>query len=160
MFAGAVRDEELGAVGVFALVGHADDAPGVMGARALELIREVFVPDGRATFARAGRVAALEHEMPDVSVEDDAVVVAAFAQLDEVPDGLWRELGQQFHVDVAVIRRYARVAGFLDATGLEHVFFVAKEGEVAARVRGEACGGEGGGGLAGRVLGGVVGDGF
>ena len=160
VFAGAVGDEELGAVCVFAFVRHRDNATGVMGERSVEFVREVFIPDGAAALARSRRVAALEHEVADVPVEDDAAVVALLAQLHEIPHGLGRELGQQFHVDVAVVCGDARVAGFLDTAGLEHVFFVAQEGEVAAGVGGEACGGEGGGGLAGCVLSGVVGDGF
>lgn len=131
-----------------------------MGERAVELVGEVAAPDRGAALARGRGVAALEHEVADVAVEGDAVVVAPFAQLDEVPHGLWGELGQQFEVEVAVVGGNARVAGLLDAAGLEHVFFVAEEGEVAAGVGGEAGGGEGCGGLAGCVLGGVVGDGF
>ncbi len=160
MFARAVRDEELRAVCILPLIRHADDTPRVMGQRPVELVREVFAPDRVAALARARRVAALEHKVADVAVEDDAVVVAPFAQLRKVPHGLGRELGEQFEVDVAVVGRDARVAGFFDAAGLEHVLFVGQEGEVAAGVGGEARGGEGGGGLAGCVLGGVVGDGF
>ena len=160
MFAGAVGDEELGAVCVFAFVRHAYYASRVVRERSVEFVREVFIPDGAAPLARACRVTALEHEIADVPVEDDAAVVALLAQLHEIPHGLGRELGQQFQVDVAVVGGDARVARFLDAAGFEHVFFVAQEGEIAAGVGGEACGGEGGGGLAGCVLGGVVRDGF
>lgn len=160
VLAGPVGDEELGAVGVLALVRHADHAAGVVGERPVELVREGLAPDRVPPLARAGRVPALEHEVADVAVEADAGVVAALAQLREVPHGPGRELRQQLEVDGAVVRGDARVAGFLDAAGLEHVFLVAQEGEVTAGVGGEAGGGEGGGGLAGRVLGGVVGYGF
>ena len=76
MFAGAVGDEELGTVCVLAFVRHAYHTAGVMRERSVELVCEVFIPDRAATLACSGRVAALEHEVADVSVEHDAVIVS------------------------------------------------------------------------------------
>ena len=124
MLARAVRDEELRAIRILAFIRHADHAPRVMGEGAIEFVREVFVPDGRAAFARPRRIAALEHEVADVSVEDDAVIVALFAQLYEVPHGFGGEFREEFEVDGAVVCGDAGVAGLFDTAGLEHVFFV------------------------------------
>ena len=124
MFASAVRDEELGAIRILSLISHADDAPLIMGEGAIELVREVFVPHRGAAFARSCGIATLKHEVADVAVEEDAVVVALFAQVDEIPHGFWGEFGEEFEVDGAVVRGDAGVARLLDAAGFEHVFFV------------------------------------
>ena len=66
----------------------------------------------------------MEHEVADVAVEEDAVVVALFAQVDEIPHGFRGEFGEEFEVDGAVVCGDAGVAWGFDAAGLEHVFFV------------------------------------
>jgi len=80
-------DEELGAVGVLAGVGHGEQAR--LSMRQLEvLIRELLAVDGLATSAIVvGEVAALEHELGDDAVEARALVaeaVLAGAQLAKV----------------------------------------------------------------------------
>ena len=74
----AVEDEELGCVGVFTLVGHGYCSAGVVGEGAVEFVFEGFVPDGGTAASGAGGIAALEHEIADVAVECDVVVVAFF----------------------------------------------------------------------------------
>ena len=96
VLAGAVGDEELGTVGVFALVRHAHDPAGVVGERPVEFVREVLVPDGAAAFTCAGWVAALEHEVADIPVEHDSVVVTFLAQLGKIPHRLGCKFRQQF----------------------------------------------------------------
>lgn len=73
---GPVRDEELAAVGVFALVRHAERAPRVVLQWPLEFVAEVAAPDARPAFPRPCRVPTLDHEVADVAVEGHAVVVA------------------------------------------------------------------------------------
>jgi hypothetical protein len=74
-------EEELGAVGARAGVGHGQDA----GAGVLELevlIRELGAVDGLAAGASAvGEVAALDHEVGDDAVERGALVVQRLARL-------------------------------------------------------------------------------
>lgn len=71
-------DEELGAVGVGASVGHGEDA----GAGVLQdevLVGELLAVDGLATSAVVVReVAALQHEVGDDTVEGGALVTEAF----------------------------------------------------------------------------------
>ena len=55
-----VRDEELGGVGVLALVRHREDAAGVVRERAVEFVGKGPVPDGGAAAAGAGGVAGLD----------------------------------------------------------------------------------------------------
>src|SRR5258708_24703821 len=71
---GAEGDEELGAVGVAAGVGHGEDAGAVM--REGERARLVVELVAGAACARAGGVAALGHEAADDAVEGGAVVEA------------------------------------------------------------------------------------
>lgn len=94
----AIGDEELAAVGVFAFIRHSQHTAFVELAtqRALQLIIEVLVPDTGAAFARAGGVAALDHEVEDVAVEGEVVVVGFFGKLDEVPAGFGCEFGVEF----------------------------------------------------------------
>src|SRR3954470_9284373 len=80
-------DEELRAVGVRAGVGHRQRA-----ADDLVLVELVLELIPRAAGPRAGRVAALDHEVLDDAMEDDAVVEAVAGELAEVLDGLGRVL--------------------------------------------------------------------
>ena len=68
---------------------------------AVELVLEGLAPDRRAALARAGRVAALQHELGDEPVEDRAVVVALERKLYKVAARLRRLLGPKLDVDVA-----------------------------------------------------------
>merc|ERR1719181_196141 len=104
-------DEELGAVGVRASVGHGKDA--FAGVLELEvLVLELFAVDGFAASAGAvGEVTALEHELRDDAVELAALVVQRLARLAhalfasaesaEVLDRLGDGLAVQVHDDAA-----------------------------------------------------------
>jgi hypothetical protein len=72
-------DEELGAVGARASVGHGEEARG--GVPELEvLVRELGAIDGLATSAvEVGEVTTLEHKLGDDAVEDGALVVERLA---------------------------------------------------------------------------------
>ena len=160
MFRRTVRDEELAAVCILPFIRHANDTPAIVRKGAVELVCEVLAPDGGAALARARRVAALDHEVADVAVEEDAVVVAFLGEVDKVPDGAGGEFWLEFDVEVAEGGLDAGVTFLLDAAGFKHVFFVGEESAFAGGVGGEAGGGEGCGGFAGCVLSGVVGNGF
>src|SRR5581483_5860545 len=60
--------------------------------------------------AGAGRVAALDHEVGDDAVEDDAVVEAVARELREVLDRLRRVVGIELDADRAVVRMQRRLA--------------------------------------------------
>src|SRR5437764_10532886 len=92
-------DEELAAVRVRACVRHREGA-------ALDLVVVDLVLEWVAGPARprAGRVAALDHEVRDHAVEDDAVVEAVAREALEVLDGLRRVLGEELDLDRAVVR--------------------------------------------------------
>lgn len=90
---GGEGDEELGAVGVGAGVGHAQDAGAGVPQLGGDLVGEAVAVDGGAAAAGARRVAALHHEGRDHAVEDDAVVVAARGEGAEVLAGARRVRG-------------------------------------------------------------------
>ena len=87
-------DEELGAVGVGAGVGHRQRA-------ALDLVLVELVLEGVAGAAAAGalRAAALDHEVGDDAVEDEPVVEAVGGELAEVLDRLRRVVVVQLDDD-------------------------------------------------------------
>ena len=95
------RDEELATVRVRPRIGHADRVRLVVFQRA-ELVLELAAPDGFAAGAVAERVAALNHELADDTVEDGVVVVAGFGVGDKVLDGFRGGFGEEAEVDVAV----------------------------------------------------------
>lgn len=163
MWRRAVRKEKLAAVGVFAFIRHGQHAAAVELAaqRALELVVEIPVPDAGAPFARARRVAALDHEVGDVAVEEEVVVVGFFGELDEVPAGLGGEFRVQFEGYLVRCRggRGKGVQGqkavtfCADAAGDEEVGFKGEGGEIRGSMGGEAGRCKGGGGEAGGVQG-------
>ncbi len=136
MLTGTIRDEELATIRSLALVSHTDHPPHVVTQWSVEFIFEVFTPAARPSSAGTCRVATLQHEVSDITVEDDIFVVSFLRQLDEVPYGFGRKFGEEFEIERAVGCGDACVAGGLDAPWLEHVFFVGEEGEVAGRVGG------------------------
>src|SRR5699024_1682550 len=71
---GRHRDEELGAVGARARVGHSQQEWAVELQLRVELVLELVA---RAAAAGAGRVAALDHEAVDDAVEDRTIVERA-----------------------------------------------------------------------------------
>merc|ERR1712230_8009 len=123
-----VEEEELRGIRVLALVGHGHDTAAVVRQGSFELIRESFPPGRGPAAAGAGGVAALDHEVLDVPVEADALVVAAFGELDEVPHGFGRVFGIEFKIEITVRSRDARVAFLLDPSWFEHVLLVAHDG--------------------------------
>lgn len=86
---GRERDEKLAAIGPGAAVRHRQHARASVPQRAVDLVVEGAAPDGLAATARAGGVAALQHEIGDDAVEDDAVVFAGVGEGGEVLAGLW-----------------------------------------------------------------------
>lgn len=95
---GDVGDEELGAVGAWAGVGHGEDARFVVAEGGVEFVGEFVAWAAAAGF---GWVSALEHEAVDDAVEGDVVVVAAFAEVEEVGGGDGCVFGEDGGVDVA-----------------------------------------------------------
>jgi len=79
-------DEELRAVGAGALVGHADDATGVVAQGWADLVREGLTPDGGRGLGLwvVGGGASLEDEGGHDAVERGAVVFAGGAEGEEV----------------------------------------------------------------------------
>src|SRR5207244_3039598 len=74
----------------------------------------------RTTGPRSGRVAALDHEVGDDPVEDDAVVEPVIGELAEVLHGLRRLAVEQLERDRAVVRVQgggAHCGGTLSASG-------------------------------------------
>ena len=118
---GVERDEELRAVRVRPGVRHAQDPFVVVAQLVVELVVELVA--GPAP-AGAGRVAGLDHEVLDDSVEEHVVVqglaldllarlgvgpgLLARREADEVFDGSGRALVVQFDVDVALARVQGR----------------------------------------------------
>jgi len=95
-----VSDEELGAVGARAGIGHGEDAGfGVFEGR-VEFVTELVA---WAAGAGAGGVAALDHEVGDDAVEFDAVVVAALGEVEEVGAGHGRLRGEERAFDLAFV---------------------------------------------------------
>jgi len=82
--AGDRGDEELGAVGVWASVGHGEYSGATVTEIGVEFVGETV--SGTAA-SRLSWVAALEHEALNYAVEGDAVVVAAFGEVKEVGAG-------------------------------------------------------------------------
>ncbi len=136
ILAGTICDEELATIRSLALIGHTDHASRVMTQWSVEFIFEVFTPAARPSSAGTRRVATLQHEVSDITVEDDVFVVSFLRQLDEVPYGFGSKFGEEFEIERAVGCGDACVAGGLDTPWLEHVFFVGEEGEVAGCVWG------------------------
>ncbi|KAG1438240.1 hypothetical protein G6F57_019936 [Rhizopus arrhizus] len=92
-----VGDEELAAVGVRAGVGHRQRADLVLHAVLL-----VFELVARATGATTLRAAALDHEVGDHAVEDQAVIETVRDQVHEVGHGQRRLVGEQLDLDRAL----------------------------------------------------------
>src|SRR5436190_4127383 len=102
-------DEELRAVRVRPGVGHRQRA-----ARDLVVVDLVLERVARAAGPGALRAPALDHEVGDDAVEDQAVVEALAGELLEVRDGLRRVLVEELEADRALAglhRRLARHSG-------------------------------------------------
>lgn len=78
------RDEELTPVGILPTIRHTQNArPGMLQSR-IDLIFELLAVDGSATAAGTGRIAGLQHEIWDYTMEDNVIVVAALSEGGEV----------------------------------------------------------------------------
>ena len=86
---GDVGDEKLAAIGAGAGVGHGEDAGLGVTEGFVELVCELVAGPAGAV---AARIAALDHEVGDDAVKGQAVVVAAFGEIEEVGGG-HRDLG-------------------------------------------------------------------
>ena len=126
-------DEELGAVGILASIGHRQHA------RSVVLQLEIFVRELGAVYGLApgpvalGEVTALDHEALNNSVERAALVaegrVARLGQLVEVLDRLWHNIPEEpdddsaqrlatpCDVEVDLVSDLWKVAGFAGAGG-------------------------------------------
>lgn len=125
MLGRAVQDKELAPICVFAFVGHGYRPTAKRMAQwAVEFVAEGFTPAAGAALSCTGWVATLDHEIADVAVEESGGVVAPFGKLDEVPDRLGREFGEEFEVEDAEGGTQACVAGGFHAPRVEHVVFV------------------------------------
>jgi hypothetical protein len=97
-------DEELGAVGVGAGVGHGQQT-GLVVLKGEVLIGELLAVDGLATSAVAtGEVTTLEHELGDDTVERRALVTEALlasAESTEVLGGLGDDIVEEVEVNAA-----------------------------------------------------------
>lgn len=121
----------------------------------VEFVVEVLAPYALASLSCARGIAALNHEIGNVSVERDAPVVARLRESDKVPYRFGGRLGLQLDGEVAQVGLYPGVALCLDALGLEHELFGGEERSLAAGFGGEAGAGEAGCGFAGGVCGGI-----
>jgi len=95
---GGGADEELGSVGIWTSVGHAEKA--LLGVLQLEvLIWEFFTIDGLATGAVVlGEVTALDHEVLDDTVEDRALISKALLASSQSSEVLGR-LGDSLAIE-------------------------------------------------------------
>lgn len=79
-----------------------------------KLVLELLVPNARPSRPITQRIARLDHELGDHTMENHIVVIPAARKPDEVLHGLGRLLGEEPHVDVAhrrVDRRGVRDGG-------------------------------------------------
>jgi len=79
-------DEKLAAVCSWACICHGEDAGLVVHETGFDLVLEAVA---RASPASAGWVAALDHKLWDHAMEGDAIVVAAFGEVQEIRHGHW-----------------------------------------------------------------------
>lgn len=97
---GDVGDEELAAVRARAGVGHGEDAGFAVAEGFVELVRELVAGTAGAV---AARIAALDHEVGDDAVKGQAVVVAAFGEVEEIGGGHGNLGGVDDALDVALV---------------------------------------------------------
>ena len=72
--------------------------------QAAELVFKLPPPDTLAASPIAQGVSALDHELPDDTMEDGVVVVPALGMRHKVLNRLWRRVGEQPDMDVAMGR--------------------------------------------------------
>src|SRR5690606_29451377 len=100
MRGGQVRDEKLATVGVRPRVRHGENSRLVVAERPVDFIGELV---SWTTPACAGRVAPLDHEVRDHTMERNAVVVAALGEIEEICGGDGHPGGEDGSFDVALV---------------------------------------------------------
>mmetsp|Transcript_3679 Transcript_3679/g.6258 ORF Transcript_3679/g.6258 Transcript_3679/m.6258 type:complete len:270 (+) Transcript_3679:43-852(+) len=106
---GSEADEELGAVGVFAGVGHGEDSLVGVGEPDLLVLKLLAVDAVASSPVLVGDVSSLRHESLDDPVEDVALVVVVGSLLSradgpEVLGSLWHLLGEDLEDDPLLLR--------------------------------------------------------
>src|ERR1700676_2782845 len=96
-----VRDEKLAAVGVRTRIRHRKRPWSMLVRIPFGLVLELVA---RPTAARAGRIAALHHEIRDHSMENRTVVALLLSQEYEIVNGLGRVFGKQLANNLATRR--------------------------------------------------------
>ena len=95
-----LHDKELAAVGIGSGIGHAQRAAEIVQLLAA-LILELSAVDALTARTGAGGVTALNHEILDDAVEDEAIIIALFGQGYEVLDGFGGNLRVKLDGDIA-----------------------------------------------------------
>lgn len=128
---GLVEDEELGLVGVGTAVGHTETAPAVVFVVGVEFVRkgDVVSPDAGFLSRHVRRVSPLDHEAPDVPVEDGPVVLAGRRQSQEIEGRPGTGVAEDLGLDVPV--------GGMN--GYRHAGTTDKEGMLRLRLGFERC---------------------
>ncbi len=107
---GCRGDEKLRAVGVGSTVGHAHRERAVVLQTFMELVLEIFAPDRLSATPSSFRIARLDHESLDHTMEQNPIVISTPSfdsilfpcMLDEVFDGFGTFFGEEADVDFAV----------------------------------------------------------
>ena len=95
-------DEELATVGAWSGIRHRQDTWAIKGVRADAFIFKVLTPDRLPAHASASWVAALDHELFNDTVEDDAIVIAVFRVCAEVLARFRCDVVEQLAFDAAL----------------------------------------------------------
>lgn len=90
-------NEELGSVRVGSGIGHREDSSAGVLQVTMQFVAKLCSVYGGSTSTRSSRIAALNHEVPDDSVEDHIIVVAAPGQLGKVPARVGGMFPVEFH---------------------------------------------------------------
>ena len=107
-------DKELAAIRVGPGICHADGVWPIVPQRGVKFVLERAPPDAVAACTVAQRVACLDHEFANYTMEHHVVVVAVARMRGKVLHRLWRGRGEQAEMDVSA-RGVNR--GRLDGTG-------------------------------------------
>jgi len=116
MSLGAVRDEELRAVGVGSGVGHRESPGGIVSQFRVKFI---FKRVARAAGARALRATALDHEIVDHTVKSQSIIKPLAGQLFEISNRFGCFVSEKFNTNLALVGSkggdFHREGAFLNA---------------------------------------------